>query len=185
MWLVDSQDNSFFLVPATGCWGWSLFVNFSMVDHPGIATLAAAHARPPNYTFFFEFYEGGNLADALHVREWSPSIHQALSIMIALGSFHAIYLITVTRNEILVIESRFQRTSTNTDVINIRLCCVLWVNFWYFCCWTNVLSSSLHRYFACPCCSLPSLPRYMKVWNVRSNIPNDYLLFSKSAKLLT
>ncbi|CAN6451708.1 unnamed protein product [Victoria cruziana] len=56
-----------------------------MVDHPGIATLAAAHARPPNYTFFFEFYEGGNLADALHVREWSPSIHQALSIMIALA----------------------------------------------------------------------------------------------------
>ncbi|KAF3791541.1 kinase and PP2C-like domain-containing protein [Nymphaea thermarum] len=56
-----------------------------MMDYPGIATLSAAHARPPNYMFFFEFYEGGNLADALHVREWSPSIHQALSIMIALA----------------------------------------------------------------------------------------------------
>ncbi|XP_070047986.1 protein kinase and PP2C-like domain-containing protein isoform X1 [Nicotiana tomentosiformis] len=50
------------------------------LDHPGIAKLLAAHAKPPNYMFFFEFYESGNLAGKLHVDEWSPSIRQALEV---------------------------------------------------------------------------------------------------------
>lgn len=50
------------------------------VDHPGLAKLVAAHARPPNYMFFFEMYENGNLADRLHVQEWSPSLIEALTI---------------------------------------------------------------------------------------------------------
>nr|GMC84247.1 protein kinase and PP2C-like domain-containing protein [Ipomoea batatas] len=50
------------------------------LDHPGIAKLVAAHAKPPNYMFFFEFYELGNLAAQLHVEEWSPSIHKVLDV---------------------------------------------------------------------------------------------------------
>ncbi|KAM0027439.1 putative protein-serine/threonine phosphatase, protein kinase TKL-Pl-3 family [Helianthus debilis subsp. tardiflorus] len=50
------------------------------LDHEGIATLVAAHARPPNYMFFFEFYEFGNLSHKLHVDQWSPSVDQALMI---------------------------------------------------------------------------------------------------------
>ncbi|XP_072994595.1 protein kinase and PP2C-like domain-containing protein [Typha latifolia] len=50
------------------------------LDHPGLANLVAAHARPPNYMFFFEFYESRNLADKLHVEEWSPSVDQVLGI---------------------------------------------------------------------------------------------------------
>ncbi|RVW15845.1 Protein kinase and PP2C-like domain-containing protein [Vitis vinifera] len=55
------------------------------LDHPGIAKLVAAHAKPPNYMFFFEFYESGNLADKLHVEEWSPGIDQALMITVQLA----------------------------------------------------------------------------------------------------
>ncbi|EEF36185.1 protein kinase and PP2C-like domain-containing protein [Ricinus communis] len=55
------------------------------LDHPGIARLAAAHAKPPNYMFFFELYESGNLAGKLHVEEWSPSIDQVLRISIQLA----------------------------------------------------------------------------------------------------
>nr|XP_033510686.1 protein kinase and PP2C-like domain-containing protein isoform X2 [Nicotiana tomentosiformis] len=55
------------------------------LDHPGIAKLLAAHAKPPNYMFFFEFYESGNLAGKLHVDEWSPSIRQALEVATRLG----------------------------------------------------------------------------------------------------
>ncbi|ERN16642.1 hypothetical protein AMTR_s00051p00099980 [Amborella trichopoda] len=55
------------------------------LDHPGIATLVAAHARPPNYMFFFQFYECHNLAKMLHVEEWNPTIDQALSIAIELA----------------------------------------------------------------------------------------------------
>ncbi|CAN4078033.1 unnamed protein product [Withania somnifera] len=50
------------------------------LDHCGIAKLVGAHAKPPNYMFFFEYYESGNLAGKLHVDEWSPSIRQALEI---------------------------------------------------------------------------------------------------------
>ncbi|KAG8372172.1 hypothetical protein BUALT_Bualt12G0038800 [Buddleja alternifolia] len=50
------------------------------LDHPGVLKLVAAHARPPNYMFFFEFYEAGNLAQKLHVEEWSPGIGQAIEI---------------------------------------------------------------------------------------------------------
>lgn len=55
------------------------------LDHPGIATLVAAHAKPPNYLFFFEFYESGNLAEKLHIEEWTPSIGQVLMITIQLA----------------------------------------------------------------------------------------------------
>lgn len=50
------------------------------MDHPGLAKLVAAHAKPPNYMLFFHFYESRNLAEKLHVEEWSPSIDQVLSI---------------------------------------------------------------------------------------------------------
>ncbi|KAL6523309.1 hypothetical protein OROGR_016912 [Orobanche gracilis] len=52
----------------------------SKLNHPGIVKLLAAHARPPNYMFFFEFYESGNLVQKLHMEEWSPSIDQAIGI---------------------------------------------------------------------------------------------------------
>ncbi|KAE8713245.1 Protein kinase and PP2C-like domain-containing protein [Hibiscus syriacus] len=55
------------------------------LDHPSVATLIAAHAKPPNYMFFFEFYEQTNLAHKLHVQEWIPGLDQALSIMLQLG----------------------------------------------------------------------------------------------------
>ncbi|CAH9127525.1 unnamed protein product [Cuscuta epithymum] len=51
-----------------------------LLDHPGIAKLVAAHARPPNYMYFFEFYELGNLAAQLHVEQWSPSTHKVLDV---------------------------------------------------------------------------------------------------------
>lgn len=50
------------------------------LDHWGIAKLVGAHAKPPNYMFFFEYYESGNLAGKLHVDEWSPSIRHTLEI---------------------------------------------------------------------------------------------------------
>ncbi|KAL3534734.1 hypothetical protein ACH5RR_003195, partial [Cinchona calisaya] len=50
------------------------------LDHPGIAKLVAAHARPPNYMFFFEFYELGNLAEKLHLDEWVPTLDQVICI---------------------------------------------------------------------------------------------------------
>ncbi|KAK4281995.1 hypothetical protein QN277_013427 [Acacia crassicarpa] len=55
------------------------------LDHPGIATLIAAHAKPPNYLFFFKFYESLNLAQKLHLDEWTPSINHALMIIIQLA----------------------------------------------------------------------------------------------------
>ncbi|XP_059646021.1 protein kinase and PP2C-like domain-containing protein isoform X4 [Cornus florida] len=55
------------------------------LDHPGIATLVAAHAKPPNYMFFFKFYESGNLAEKLHVQEWRASIDQSLTIIVQLA----------------------------------------------------------------------------------------------------
>lgn len=58
---------------------------YSTLDHWGIAKLVGAHAKPPNYMFFFEYYESGNLAGKLHVDEWSPSIRQALEIAARLG----------------------------------------------------------------------------------------------------
>ncbi|XP_043691783.1 protein kinase and PP2C-like domain-containing protein isoform X2 [Telopea speciosissima] len=55
------------------------------LDHPGIATLVAAHARPPNYMFFFQFYESRNLAEKLHLEEWSPGVDQVLKISLQLA----------------------------------------------------------------------------------------------------
>ncbi|KAH6832523.1 protein kinase family protein / protein phosphatase 2C family protein [Perilla frutescens var. hirtella] len=52
----------------------------SKLDHPGIMKLVAAHARPPNYMFFFELYEAGALSQKLHVEEYSPSIGQVMEI---------------------------------------------------------------------------------------------------------
>ncbi|XP_028766771.1 protein kinase and PP2C-like domain-containing protein isoform X2 [Neltuma alba] len=55
------------------------------LDHPAIATLIAAHAKPPNYLFFFKFYESLNLAQKLHLEEWTPSVSYALMIIIQLA----------------------------------------------------------------------------------------------------
>ncbi|KAK3218035.1 hypothetical protein Dsin_012005 [Dipteronia sinensis] len=55
------------------------------LDHPGLAKLLAAHAKPPNYMFFFEFYDSPNLAEKLHVEEWNPSINQVLMIAVQLA----------------------------------------------------------------------------------------------------
>ncbi|KAK3024347.1 hypothetical protein RJ639_043673 [Escallonia herrerae] len=55
------------------------------VEHPGIAALVAAHAKPPNYMFFFELYEAGSLAQKLHVEEWTPGVDQALTIALQLA----------------------------------------------------------------------------------------------------
>uniref|UniRef100_A0A0D9V1T1 Protein kinase and PP2C-like domain-containing protein n=1 Tax=Leersia perrieri TaxID=77586 RepID=A0A0D9V1T1_9ORYZ len=50
------------------------------LDHPGLARLIAAHARPPNYLMFFDFFEPPNLADKIHVEEWNPSVQQVFTI---------------------------------------------------------------------------------------------------------
>ncbi|XP_023539398.1 protein kinase and PP2C-like domain-containing protein isoform X2 [Cucurbita pepo subsp. pepo] len=55
------------------------------LDHPGIVKLIAVNARPPNYLFFFEFYEFPNLAEKLHAEEWNPSINQVLMITLELA----------------------------------------------------------------------------------------------------
>ncbi|KAK7344904.1 hypothetical protein VNO77_15128 [Canavalia gladiata] len=55
------------------------------LDHPGIATLIAAHAKPPNYMFFFKLYESLNLAQKLHVEEWSPTLSDVLMITMQLA----------------------------------------------------------------------------------------------------
>ncbi|CAE6042063.1 unnamed protein product [Arabidopsis arenosa] len=55
------------------------------LNHPGVAKLLAAHAKPPSYMFFFEFYESGTLAEKLHVEEWSPSVDQVLVITLHLA----------------------------------------------------------------------------------------------------
>lgn len=56
------------------------------LHHPGLAKLVAAHAKPPNYMYFFEFFEPPNLSEKLHVEEWSPSINQVLKIAVHLAS---------------------------------------------------------------------------------------------------
>ncbi|XP_028070718.1 protein kinase and PP2C-like domain-containing protein, partial [Camellia sinensis] len=55
------------------------------LDHPGIATLVATHAKPPNYMFFFK--ESLNLAEKLHVEEWNPTFDQVLTISVQLAGF--------------------------------------------------------------------------------------------------
>ncbi|XP_074581611.1 protein kinase and PP2C-like domain-containing protein [Curcuma longa] len=50
------------------------------LDHPGLAKLVAANARPPDYLLFFELYEGRSLAERLHADGWSPSVDQVISI---------------------------------------------------------------------------------------------------------
>lgn len=63
----------------------SPFCVLSKLDHPGTMKLVAAHARPPNYMFFFELYEAGTLSQKLHVEEHSLSIGQAMEITAQLG----------------------------------------------------------------------------------------------------
>lgn len=55
------------------------------LNHPSVSTLLAAHARPPDYLFFFPFYESGNLAEALHLQEWNPSVEQILEMTMQLA----------------------------------------------------------------------------------------------------
>ena len=47
--------------------------------------MIAAHAKPPNYMFFFKLYESGNLAQKLHVEEWIPTLNVALMMAMQLG----------------------------------------------------------------------------------------------------
>ncbi|RWW64122.1 hypothetical protein BHE74_00028678 [Ensete ventricosum] len=56
------------------------------LDHPGLAKLVAANARPPNYLLFFEHYESRSLAEKLHVEEWSPIVDQVIAIAYDLGA---------------------------------------------------------------------------------------------------
>ena len=74
----------FFLFPRV-CFKVFSFCVLSKLDHPGIMKLVAAHARPPNYMFFFELYEAGALSLKLHVEEYSLSIGQAMEITTLLG----------------------------------------------------------------------------------------------------
>ncbi|RLN21990.1 protein kinase and PP2C-like domain-containing protein [Panicum miliaceum] len=60
------------------------------LDHPGLAKLIAAHAHPPNYLMFFDFFEPPNLADKIHVEEWSPSVQQVVAIASDLGPTKAL-----------------------------------------------------------------------------------------------
>ncbi|KAJ8651175.1 hypothetical protein MRB53_004198 [Persea americana] len=62
------------------------FLFLSTLEHLRLATLVAAHVRPTNYMFFFQFYERRNLAEKLHVEEWSPSVEEVLTISIQLGN---------------------------------------------------------------------------------------------------
>ncbi|XP_021807093.1 protein kinase and PP2C-like domain-containing protein [Prunus avium] len=55
------------------------------LDHPGIAKLVAAHAKPPNYLYFFELFEPPNLSEKLHMEEWSPNINQVLVVAVQLA----------------------------------------------------------------------------------------------------
>ncbi|KAF8403578.1 hypothetical protein HHK36_011682 [Tetracentron sinense] len=86
------------------------------LDHQGIATLVAAHAKPPNYIFFFQFYESRNLAEKLHVEEWSPGIDQVLFITVQLGytQFSALRL------KILFSSFIFLMFSSNSLMLNRR-----------------------------------------------------------------
>jgi hypothetical protein len=69
-------------------YSFSFFLNkCSKLNHPGIATLIAAHAKPPNYMFFFKLYESSNLGHKLHVEEWAPTVNDALMITMQLGIF--------------------------------------------------------------------------------------------------
>lgn len=61
------------------------FKKCSKLDHPALATLIAAHAKPPNYLFFFKFYESPNLGQKLHLEEWTPTVNHALTITVQLG----------------------------------------------------------------------------------------------------
>lgn len=68
-----------------------IFVVFGVVgskmEHPGLTTLVAAQAKPPNYMYFLPYYESGNLADKLHLEEWTPSINQVLTMSIQIGIY--------------------------------------------------------------------------------------------------
>lgn len=58
-----------------------------------MATLLAAHARPPGYMFFFPLYESRNLADKIHVEEWNPEIHVAVGLAIRLGTNRILFFL--------------------------------------------------------------------------------------------
>ncbi|KAL8172212.1 hypothetical protein V2J09_024016 [Rumex salicifolius] len=71
------------------------------LEHPGIARFLGAHARPPNYMFFFEFYESGNLAQKLHLEEWIPNINQALIIISQLAkALHYLHSLGIVHRDV-------------------------------------------------------------------------------------
>ncbi|CAM8981929.1 unnamed protein product [Rhodiola kirilowii] len=55
------------------------------LEHPGLTTLVAAQAKPPNYMYFLPYYESGNLSDKLHLEEWTPNINQVLTITLQIA----------------------------------------------------------------------------------------------------
>lgn len=58
----------------------------SKLEHPNIIKLVAAHAQPPDYLFLFQLYEQGNLSQALHIREWTPSWEEIAKISLQLAN---------------------------------------------------------------------------------------------------
>ncbi|CAI5485915.1 unnamed protein product [Closterium sp. Naga37s-1] len=52
----------------------------SSLKHPHIASLLAARAYPPDYVLIFTLYRGGNLHEALHTKQWKPSVLDILRI---------------------------------------------------------------------------------------------------------
>ncbi|CAI5963616.1 unnamed protein product [Closterium sp. NIES-65] len=52
----------------------------SSLKHPHIASLLAARAYPPDYVLIFTLHRGGNLHEALHTKQWKPSVLDILRI---------------------------------------------------------------------------------------------------------
>ncbi|KAI8000928.1 Protein kinase and PP2C-like domain-containing protein [Camellia lanceoleosa] len=89
-WRLWSQTHAFGLLRATQFLCIShllptLLNPIARVRSSRIATLVAAHAKPPNYIFFFKCSESLNLAEKLHMEEWNPTFDQVLTISVQLA----------------------------------------------------------------------------------------------------
>lgn len=58
----------------------------SKLEHPNVVKVVGAHAQPPDYLVLFHLYQQGNLSQALHVKEWRPSVEKILRISLQIGS---------------------------------------------------------------------------------------------------
>lgn len=98
----------------------------SELDHPGLARLVAAHARPPNYLMFFDFFEPPNLADKIHVEEWNPSVQQVVTIATDLGPnlLQSSFLLLFERlNRVMCLFLFYIRIRHKTWLPSNRECC--------------------------------------------------------------